>query len=266
MKAKFFLITIFVFVLTGCVTEPTPYVPLNSMVIVKMNEHLQNEFIVSPIALSVKSAEQNTNGARNVIIYGDSLALTNAYAFRQECLDFVQNDLFLLDYTPYILLGNGYALVTWRWRYFISFAAPYVYINLKNREWSLQSNNYNYMFSYMRINNNGRVENEEFYTIPVCYKDLKDLKQQWPLADGQPISRPEVLYITPEQIDKYREQTYKPVYGDGLDMMQCFSAHLKSATAGMAYAHMLDSIENIYVATLNKMITNNDLEQWTTKQ
>lgn len=253
MKSNFLIMAVLSVILVACGSDPEPYHPTSSLVIVKVDESWKDGIVVSPIAVSVKSAGMNAVGASSVLMYDDSLALSNVSMFTHDCLNFAQDDLRILEVSPYIPLVNGYAMISWKWRYFISFAAPYVLAEDGRT------------FSYMRVNNNGRVENEEFYHIPTDYANLADLKQKWAFADGENITRPEVWYLTPKKLDKYRNKSFKSMYKKGPDMLQAFKTYQNNAEDGMAYARMCDSIENIYVATLNDMITKNELEKWSIK-
>ena len=144
--------------------EPEPAV-LDEVVIVKMDKNWQEGLIVSPIILSAKIEQTNS---QTVLTYGDSLSLCNTQLSDLKYSDFAQNELDVLNFSPYIMLNNGYAIIHWRWRYFFSFASPLIYATDAT------------VFSPIPSINNGEVTNNEFYYIATAYQHLKSLKQQWP--------------------------------------------------------------------------------------
>ena len=243
--------------LIGCGPGPDP-VPRDEIAVFKFNQEWTNGVIVPPIILSEdRDADYNT-----VLTYGDSLALPNTYSWR-ELADFAWEELHLIDYPPYILLDKGYAIVSWRWRYFVPFAAPCV-MPAELMPWP---------FSYNWYLNNGFITNKEFYYIQTNYKDWNDLHQVWAFSEGERIDLPELRYTNLEKLDKYRQKkgSYKKdarlsLYIDGLDVSECYKLFQSDARQAAEYAQMCDSLELVYVAALNKMIQNNELEKWTVKR
>lgn len=228
------------------VVEPIPGV-LDDAVIIKMDKKWKGGLIVSPVILS---AEIEKTHYCTLLTYGDSLALCNVHLQDLPYADFATKELDVLKYSPYVWLNDEYAIIHWRWRYFFSMASPLIYA-LNNT-----------IFSAVPDVNGRPIANQKFYFLETDYRELTNLRQQWSLSLGQEIPQLELRHISWKALDEYRGVLDKDHPGVYENMFYIgYSTFQMSSNEVDNYEHKCDSLEAIYVATLKKMISNNDLDK-----
>lgn len=250
------LLAITIVLFPGCDTnqpepQPEPNV-FDEWVLVKVN-NLSQGVIVSPTILS---AELNTKKQSTILTYGDSLSLCNNISPEtNDFVSFAQEKLKIANLSPYIFLRDGYVMIHWKWRYFFPFSAPLIYAKD------------NSCFSPDPYINNGPVENQEFYFVALQDNSVDLLNKKWAIKEGQLINLADRRYVRLRDLDKYRgyngqyDSILRGVYSEGLDAMSCFN-YRKDETQVTKYIHLCDSLESVFVETLNRMIQNKDLESW----
>lgn len=257
MKTRYLLLlSICALILTNCGSEPKPN-PYDEIVIFKIDNKFYNGFLVSPEILSV---ERDSASYNSFVVYGDSLVLPNTSSnYSRDYADFAYNTLQLLNHSPYVLLEGGYAIMHWRWRYFSPIAAPLIYANDGK---SFSPNPHLYSGCVANVN-------ESVYYISTDYHAWTDLNQKWAPTEVESVKLPEMHHVDLKKLDEYRKaeqqetSVTKKYYVSGLDLRECFKLYQKDAQQGMEYASICDSLESVYVAALNRMITNKELESWT---
>ena len=231
------------------------------LALIKLSPEMKDYVFVSPIVDSCVVDYSKLN--LNTLYYGEGLVLCNPTKQDSILAEFAQSQLKIIGSYPYIVLDNGYAIIDWKWSRFqplsgdfrsTLFHSPQIYDN--KRAQSGYSTNFYYL--------NGTLANEEYYLLPIKWQELTDLMAMWPMQEGRQISKPEVLYINLEDIEKYGkyQDSYRQYFDENC-LQKMYIQYSGDPDNFDATVKKYDSFQAAYVETLNLMIHSNDLDKWT---
>ena len=258
MKAKLVLFIVFSFVIVGCGGEDPDQAIQHQLAVIKISPEMQEQVFVSPIVDSCVVDYSKVN--LNTLYYGDGLVLCNPTPEDSIYAEFAQSHLKIAGTNPYILLDNEYAVIDWKWANFHPLSGNFrhaVYSSPKIYDNKMAKNVYSTNFNYL----NGFLANEEYYLLPITWKEVTKLRTVWPMESGQRIDKPEVRYVNVKDIEKY--SSLKRLNRYLYDVNHAQQVYLNNPEEFHAYIEQNDRILSVYVEVLNKMINNNDFEKWT---
>jgi len=231
------------------------------LALIKISPEIQKLVFVSPIVDSVVIDYSQTNLA--TLYYGGDLVFCNPTIPDSILSDFAQTQLKITGTNPYILLENGYAIIDWKWANFHPLSGAvrrtlYSSSEIYDNKVLLSAYTTNPDFF------NGTLANEEYYLLPNNWQNVTDLREKWPLAEGTRIEKPEVRYVYIKDIENYGDYTesFKYYFFD-FDLYYIYVKFLRDPSTSSTHVEKLDSVQSVYVKTLNQMINNNDFEKWT---
>ena len=259
MKSVYLLWLVLLLISISSCDNPQPPIEPDSSAeyaVIKIDSALFNNIIVSPILRSISWGEHTKYNT--VLVYNeDTLALPNTQAYENGynphdgMIKFFQDHLKLTGTSPYIQLEGGYAIVDWKWRTYHPIAADWIYITIDSHK---LPDGYS---PYWRYN-----ENEKFYLLDKKWSELTDLREMWLTAEVDLFNRPEIIYISIEKIDSYRGES-SGVITDGLKLSKVYREYLDNGiNACNTLISKYDSLETIFVETLNEMIRKNVLDSY----
>lgn len=260
---KSFLFFILMIILYSCTTINSPQEPtvLTEYALIKMDDSLLNKIIVSPLLDSV--CRDYSNYTETVLFYNtDTLCLSNSQVSQyvsSELIDFANQHLGIIGTNPYTKLDNGYVLVNWKWKHFHPMVADWIVANHINKKLE-------YYYSPNPNYNNGRVLNEKFYLIDEQWGNITNISWIWSISKRIELQRKEIRYISIKALDEYRGSQSAMQRGEYyMNVLNAFSLYSSDIKKYKEYIILCDSMENIYINTLNKMIRNNDFDKYYNK-
>ena len=265
---KTYCICLLCAVFTSCNTSNSPTMGneetaiLSEYAVIKLDESYRNKILVSPLLHSLIK-NQKTNYVTFLSYSKDTLVLPNtqfdkAMHLNNVMVDFFQDQLKLTGTSPYISLEGGYVIVDWKWRHFHPIAADRIYAISDDLEQDYMS------YSPYPNYNNGAISNEKFYLLDKTWSELDNLRNVWSVDVGKLITKPIVRYITIDKLDKYRRDSDN-VKITGLQLYDAYKKSKEGTDVCNKFIARGDSLEAIYVETLNKMIKAGDFETFSYK-
>lgn len=263
MKKSFYQIVACGLLLAVCVccNGPDPEeTPETRLAVIKLTQEMQELVWVTPIVDSV--TEDYSKGNPSTLHYGDGLALCNPTPTDTIGAEFAQETFGLLGTNPYILLGNGYVVIDWKWAYFLPLSG--VFRNVVYRS----SPNSRNVYSTNPWLNNGNLANEEYYLLSLPWQELTNLNGIWKKGEGTKIETPDVRYIKLADLETYAQipTGYRAIYkkyNTSNDLFSVINLYKRDIEQFEAYVTEYDQLQSLYIKALNQMITNNDFDKWT---
>ena len=262
MKNLFFLCAIGI-ILMACdpktssnIADNASHTPGAWMMVVKFaNNEQSNEVIVGhPI--------KKYNGIDGYFEYDENAGISlnflhepyqHFYSVSMPMVDFLEREMHIKDYSPYIPLVDGYYLIEWRWSDLLPLSA------LTNYSLNDQLKNH---IQY------------HIFTTDMAWNDLDDLTQTWDNAQYQSMVRiVDVQRISYKKVDQYfkEEKTTYPfcyynwaLYNDGLEPDNAFRLcryKEEDPDEYIRYIAYCDSLQNVYKSHLIELIQKDKLKQ-----
>lgn len=236
-------------------------VPSRTLSIIKLPSEIQDLVFVTPI---VDSIVLDTKAYNLTLYYDKGLVLYNPTQLGEDIAEFAKTYLNIVGTSPYIILDNGYAIVDWKWSYLqpLSGASrdalyPYRNVQFPNSD-TLHSNTYivpSYsVYSYP-------ITNEQYYVLNIRWDELTDLSMVWDPQEGNLIETPELRFISLDDVKRYADS--QDAYREPPYLESLYSMYKNNPAECATVIEEADKAQAFYVETLNRMIHNNDFEQWT---
>lgn len=262
MKKLFYLcISAFVIFFSSCGDTNSPLhgdeKPEAQLSIIKISSDIQEQVFVSPIVDSIFLDSKNYF---ITLYYGNGLVLCNPTATDEKLMNFAQSQLKIIGTSPYIPLSNDYVIIDWRWANFHPLSGAYRRVLYSEPKASMPPG---YCVGQRPI------VNEEYYLLPIEWKDLTDITEIWKINEGALTNIPDIRYIALSDIEKYGnyQEGYREIRDryniSPNDLFATYNLYLQDTTKCIAYMNEYNQLQSSYVETLKQMITNNDFEKWT---